>query len=123
MGMAAMTEQVAREKKLKGSKCKLCGTVAFPPLPVCGKCGPGHATEMQPVELPTIGQVVTWTKLRVAPKGFPSPLIHCVLDLGVVKILGTVQGLSELENGTKLITSEDPSGRFPFVLRRLGNVD
>src|SRR5271157_5598348 len=116
--MASMIEQVAREKKLKGSKCTLCGTVNFPPLRICGKCGPRHAAETQSIELPTIGEVVTWTKLRVAPMGFPSPLIQCVLDLGIVKILGTVQGVAELENGVKLVTSEDPSGRFPFVLRR-----
>ena len=116
--MAAMIEQVTREKKLKGSKCKLCGTVNFPPVPVCGKCGPRHAAEMQPLELPTIGQVVTWTNLRVAPKGFPSPLTQCVLDLGVAKIFGTVQGSFELVNGMKLMTTEDPSGRFPFILCR-----
>ena len=114
--MAAMVEQVTREKKLKGSKCGRCGTVNFPAVRVCAKCGPEHALEMQVFELPTIGRAITWTKLRVAPKGFPSPLIECVVDMGVVKILGTVQGISELANGMKLMTSEDPSGRFPFIL-------
>jgi uncharacterized OB-fold protein len=111
-----MVEQVAREKKLKGSKCKVCGTVNFPTVLVCGRCGPQAASEMQPFELPSVGQVVTWTKLRVAPKGFPSPLVQCVLDLRVVKILGTVHGASEVQNGIRLMTSEDPTGQFPFIL-------
>lgn len=65
-----------------------------------------------------MGTVVTWAKLQVAPKGFPSPLLHCVLDLGNVKLLGTVQGTVEIIIGEKLVVVEDTTGRFPFVFSR-----
>ena len=116
--MAVMAEQLAREKRLQGSKCERCGSVSFPALSVCPNCGPAYAKEVFSTELPTMGTVVTWTRLQVAPKGFPSPLLHCVLDVGAVKILGTVQGASSIENGDRLLIAEDQNGKFPFIFCR-----
>jgi uncharacterized OB-fold protein len=113
--MASVTKQMIHEKKLQGSKCDKCGYVSFPAMKVCAKCGPTYAERVKPIEIPTFGTVVTWAGLRVAPRGFPSPLLHCVLDLGSVKILGTVQGTPGIRIGDKLVTADDPSGRFPFV--------
>jgi len=116
--MAAMAEQMAKEKKLQASKCGRCGTVSFPALVVCPSCGPAHADEVHLIELPTTGKVVTWTELHLAPKGFPSPLLQCVLDVGAVKILGTVQGPGGIRNGDILVIAEDPNGKFPFIFYR-----
>ena len=116
--MGSVAEQMIRERKLQGSKCDRCGYVGFPAISVCPKCGPGYLDHVKLTELPTTGAVVTWTKLRVAPKGFPSPLLHCVLDLGIVKILGTVQGTEEIRLGEKMVIMEDTSGRFPYVFCR-----
>lgn len=113
--MGSVAEQVVHEKKLQGSKCDICGYVCFPATSVCPKCGPANAERVKLTELPSKGAVITWAKLRVAPKGFPSPLLHCVLDLGIVKILGTVQGTEEIQIGEKMVVAEDPSGRFPYV--------
>jgi hypothetical protein len=44
---------------------------------------------------------------KVETKGFPSPLLHCVLDLGNVKLLGTVQGTEEIRIGEKMVITED----------------
>jgi uncharacterized OB-fold protein len=111
-------QQETGEKRLRGSKCDRCGRIAFPAMAVCPKCGPTHPGTVQPVELPSAGTVVTWTVLHVAPKGFPSPLVHCILDLGGVKILGTFQGSPEIQSGEVLRIVEDPTGKFPFVFTR-----
>ena len=116
--MGSVAEQMVPEKKLQGSKCDRCGYVCFPAISVCPKCGPGYVEQVKLTELPTTGTVITWTKLRVAPKSFPSPLLHCILDLGIVKILGTVQGTEEIRLGDKMVITEDTSGRFPYVFCR-----
>ena len=85
---------------------------------MCRKCGPTYSKEDKPVELPSIGTAFTWTKLQVAPKGFPSPLVHSVIDVGGVKMIGTVQGAPEIQSGEKLVILEDTSRRFPFALSR-----
>jgi uncharacterized OB-fold protein len=77
-----------------------------------------HSEKVKAHELPSEGTVTTWTKLHVAPKGFPLPLLHCVLDLGGVKILGTVQGNHVIQIGDRLMIVEDPTGQFPFVFKR-----
>ena len=116
--MASVVQQETREKRLIGSRCDRCGSVSFPAMTVCRKCGPTYSKQVKPVELPSIGTVITWTKLQVAPKGFPSPLVHSVIDVGGVKIIGTVQGAPEIQCGEKLVIVEDPSRRFPFALSR-----
>jgi uncharacterized OB-fold protein len=116
--MAQVMEGI-REKRLFGSKCGRCGYVSFPAMTICPRCGPMYVKEVKPTELPLMGAAITWTKLQVAPKGFPSPLTHCVVDLGGVKVIGTVQGSLEVQGGEILEVVEDPSGRFPFVFSRL----
>lgn len=114
--MSATSLQVGPERRLQGSKCSRCGNVSFPAMTVCPKCGPTHASEVKLVELPSAGSVVTWTKLQVTPTGFPSPLLLCVVDLGEVKVLGSVQGASEVRAGDKVRIVEDPAGKLPFQL-------
>lgn len=116
--MGSVVQQITREKKLQGSKCKRCGYVGFPPIRACPQCGPKYVEQVKPMVLPTVGTVVIWTKLQVAPKGFPSPLLHCVLDLGNVKLLGTVWGVEKIQVGEKLMIVEDVSGKFPFIFSR-----
>ena len=113
--MGSVVDQIIHEKKLQGSKCARCSYVCFPAISVCPKCGPAFVEHVRLAELPSKGTVITWTQLRVAPKGFPSPLLHCVLDLGIVKILGTVQRTDEVRIGEKMVIVEDASGRFPYV--------
>jgi uncharacterized OB-fold protein len=114
--MTSVTQQEAKARKLPGSKCYRCGYVNFPATVVCPRCGPGHSEEVKPLELPEVGTVITWTTLQVAPKGFPSPIVHCVADLGEVKIVGTLQGSTEIRTGVKIGVCEDTMERFPFVL-------
>ncbi len=100
--MVSVVQQETREKRLCGSRCGRCGYVSFPAMTVCPKCGPTYSSEVKRLELPSVGTAVTWTKLQVAPKIIPSPLVHCIVDLGGVKIIGTVQGTSEIRSGEKM---------------------
>jgi uncharacterized OB-fold protein len=113
--MATVVQQEVHGKKLYGSKCFRCGYVSFPAQAICPRCGPFRSTEVKTFELPERGTVVTWTQLKVAPKGFPSPLSHCVLDLGCVKIVGTIQGCPDTRKDEKLIIVEDQSAKFPYA--------
>lgn len=119
--MTSVVQQETHEKKIFGSRCGQCGYVSFPAMTVCAKCRPTYSKEVKPLELPSVGTVVTWTKLQVAPKGFPSPLVHCVVELGGVKIIGTLQGASETKSDEKIVIVEDPTGRFPFIFSSLLN--
>ncbi len=104
---------MAREKTLHSSKCDRCGLMSFPPMIVCPKCGPDFMKEVKQAELPSLGIVVTWTKVHVTPPGFPSPLLMCIADFGV-NMLGTLHGNPEIQEGDKVRIIEDPSGKLPF---------
>ena len=62
-------------------KCIKCGHVAFPPRVICPEC---YSDELEYIDLPLKGKVVTFTEqVRGIPLGFePAPLIHAWIDLG-----------------------------------------
>lgn len=53
---------------LEGSKCTVCGTVAFPASAMCSRCATPTST---PVNLSTQGTVWAFTIQRFAPKSPP----------------------------------------------------
>jgi uncharacterized OB-fold protein len=53
---------------LEGSRCRTCGTVAFPAARGCQRCG---RHEMEPLELGRRGRVWGFTVQRFAPKSPP----------------------------------------------------
>jgi hypothetical protein len=64
-------------EQIAASRCPRCDTVVAPPAPYC----PRHPAAMTPVELPGIGEVVTFTTLHAAPEGFRSPLHIALVEL------------------------------------------
>jgi hypothetical protein len=62
---------------IAASKCPRCEAVVAPPAQYC----PRHPVAMRPVELPGIGEVVTFTTLHAAPEGFKSPLHIALVEL------------------------------------------
>ena len=64
-------------ERIAGSRCPRCETVVAPPAPFC----PRHPVAMIPIDLPGIGQVVTFTTLHSAPEGFKSPLHIALVEL------------------------------------------
>ena len=59
---------------IAASRCPRCEVVVAPPASFC----PRHPVLMLPVDLPGVGEVVTFTTLHSPPEGFRSPL-HIVL--------------------------------------------
>ncbi len=64
---------------LLGSRCRECGNVVFPKMPVCPDCH-RNAT-MEEVELGRTGKLYSHTIAHFAPKGFVAPYFQIFVDL------------------------------------------
>ena len=62
---------------IAASRCPRCDLVVAPPAPFC----PRHPVAMTRVEVPGIGEIVTFTTLHSAPEGFRSPLHIALVEL------------------------------------------
>ena len=71
---------------LAGTRCKTCGTSYFPPRPDCFHC---LSSDMEWMEIPGKGRLVSYTTLRYAPTGFEADLPYTI-------------ALVEFENKTKV---------------------
>ncbi len=90
-------EEFLREGKIMGSKCKRCGSMAFPPRPICISC---FGNELEWIELKGTGKLLAFTSITVAPpymtkEGFDrnNPYIVGVVELdegikAVARIIG-----------------------------------
>ncbi len=75
--------------KVKGTRCKDCGLVFFPPRADCYKC---LASNVEWFEVSGSGKLVTYSKLEFAPVGFQDDVPYCIalLDYGKYKIFGRI---------------------------------
>lgn len=64
---------------LLGNKCRSCGNVVFPKMPVCPACGTNG--QMQEVEIGRSGKLFSHTIAYFAPKGFKAPFFQIFVDL------------------------------------------
>jgi uncharacterized OB-fold protein len=119
------------EPALIGGRCAGCGTHAFPRPGTCPRCGLG---QVQAVELPTLGEVWTWTVQHFPPKPpfrGPQPFEPFALayvDLGPVRVESRLSG-RHVDNwaiGDRVVLAveplpgEDPDAadaRWAFVFR------
>jgi hypothetical protein len=62
---------------IAASRCPRCGTVVAPPARSC----PHDPVAMEPLELPGVGEVVSFTTLHSPPEGFRSPLTLALVQL------------------------------------------
>lgn len=76
-----------RYYRLLGTKCKRCGKESFPPVYVCKSCG---STEMEEVEMPRTGKLITYTVLHEPAEGYR-------------RFAPIFLGLIELDNGVRLV--------------------
>jgi len=74
----------ARAGRLTGIRCGRCGALAIPPKEFCESC---QQREWQPVPLGGTGTIVSYTVIRVAPRGrggeVPYAIVVVRLDEGV----------------------------------------
>jgi uncharacterized OB-fold protein len=64
-------------ESIAASRCPRCGTVVAPPARSC----PHDPVAMEPVSLPGVGEVVSFTTLHSPPEGFRSPLTLVLVQL------------------------------------------
>ena len=77
------------EGKVKGTRCKDCGLVFFPPRADCYKC---LASNVEWFEVSGKGKLLTYSELKFAPVGFQDDVPYCIalLDYGKYKIFGRI---------------------------------
>ena len=73
--------------RLVGTRCGDCGRYSYPPKPACPYCGSRNVEE---VELPRRGRLVSYTVIYSVPEGFK-------------KQAPIIMGLIELENGARVV--------------------
>jgi len=80
----------ARAGHLTGIRCGRCGALAIPPKEFCEQ---GHQREWQPVALDGAGTVVSFTVIRIAPRGRSGEVPYAVAVVRLaegVSLLGRV---------------------------------
>ena len=75
--------------KVKGTRCKDCGLVFFPPRADCYKC---LASNVEWFEVSGKGKLLTYSELKFAPVGFQDDVPYCIalLDYGKYKVFGRI---------------------------------
>lgn len=84
-----------KEGKLKGTKCKHCNTLYFPPRADCTKC---MKSDVEWVELTGKGRLVTYTTIYAAPTGFELEAPYTVAVVALQegeKLLAWLENLKE----------------------------
>jgi uncharacterized protein len=72
VSIARFWRETPRRYNLGGSKCTACGTVYFPPRPVCPACTHHRQSieKMVPFQLAGAGEVLSFTVVHEAAEGF-----------------------------------------------------
>jgi uncharacterized OB-fold protein len=110
-----------RQNRFTTTKCKKCGNTPFPPRVVCPKC---NSDDLEWVDLPTQGKVLRFTEeVAGVPHGFPSPLIHALIDLGegrklISRVVNCKEGELKVGAAVKLSVFEIPA----MVVEKRGGV-
>ena len=94
-GTISFTSQTKTEKfvefleegTVKGTRCRQCGTVFFPPRSDCCSC---FSNDMEWFEVTGTGTLLTFTKAIYAPIGFEKDLPYtlAIVDFGDYKVFG-----------------------------------
>jgi uncharacterized OB-fold protein len=104
--------------KMIAAKCCKCGTIQFPPRPLCHNC---FSTEFETLEIQPKGKLLSYTIIHVAPTQFQSMAPYAVgilqLDHGL-KIPGMIRKLpvEQVKIGLTFkiaFESCQPTGQWP----------
>jgi uncharacterized OB-fold protein len=108
--------------KVKGTRCKSCGLVFFPPRADCYQC---LSSDMEWFKVSGKGKLVTYSKLQYAPVGFEADLPYCIalLDYGDFKVFGRISGdlpENEIKVGMEMKTAANrlPNGQLNYVFQK-----
>ena len=114
-----------KQGRLTTTKCKDCGFVAYPPRVICPEC---YSENLEYIDLPTKGKVIVFSEeVKGVPLGFPSPLIHAVIDLGVdparrvlSRVINCPAGVLQRGDEVQLAVFEVPA--FPIEKGKAGTI-
>jgi hypothetical protein len=80
--------EAARAGRLTALRCGGCGELAIPPREFCPAC---HQRDWRPVPLAGEGTVVSFTVIRIAPRGFSGQVPYAIASVRLaegVSVLG-----------------------------------
>jgi len=107
--------------KLMASKCNNCGFTAYPPKSACPRCG---SKNLQMIELPRRGKVISYTILNVPIKGFEAPLIIALIKLNDAIVMSEIINAdpNNIKIGMEVEATIAPSARtldgaIPYVVK------
>lgn len=81
------------EWRLRGSWCKRCSRLIFPAARVCSTCWPDAPDD---AVLPDGGELVSWSRVEVAPAAFDPPYVIGYVDVAPgVRLFGQVDAPDE----------------------------
>src|SRR5215472_12078064 len=115
------------EQVIAASRCPRCERVVVPPARLC----PDHPVAMEPVSVPGVGEVVTFTTLHSPPEGFKAPFHIALIELeGGARLfchgaetrgirIGAGVGVGALDNGCDLCHKRS-ADRARLLWRRAG---
>jgi len=119
---AAFVDYLA-QGKIMATKCKSCGTVYFPPKMDCPSC---LNSDVEWVEAPTSGKLLTFSTVRYEPTGFEgdAPYTIAVGQFGDgVRVFSRISkdvNESDIKIGMqlKLAAITLPGGRFSYEFQK-----
>ncbi len=85
-------KQFLNEERLMGSRCKGCGTLCFPPRPICTNC---YSTDMEWAEIKGNGRLAGFSSIFVPPA--------FMAEEGFDRKHPYVVGVVELEEGVRAV--------------------
>jgi uncharacterized OB-fold protein len=107
--------------EVRGTKCKECGAVFFPPRADCYKC---LSSDMEWFQVTGTGKLITFSRLMYAPIGFGDDLPYAIalVEYGDYKVFGRIGNipLDEVEIGMDLTVRVNnlPNGQINYVFDR-----
>lgn len=88
-----------REGTLLGQRCAACGAATAAPKAACARCG---SRDLEPVELPTEGEVYSETTIAVPPAGFSGRYQVAIVSLGDAQVMAQIDGSVEIGDDVEL---------------------
>ena len=105
--------EIPQRYRLEATRCVKCAKIAFPPRVVCPVC---RGQTFEAVNLSDEGKLVTWTVIRVAPRGFAAEVPYIV---GIVELDGGVRLTAQIVDADA--SQLDFGAPVRRVFRKLGS--
>ncbi|WP_299232837.1 Zn-ribbon domain-containing OB-fold protein [Natronomonas sp.] len=93
-------KRALREDVLLGEACADCGHRSGAPRAACVRCG---SRELEPIALPTSGEVITETTIAVPPEGFDGPHTVAIVELDAARIMAGVEESVDIGDSVELV--------------------